>query len=100
MSRPLQQRPVRPRRISAPQEHYMGQLLSLSRAARLVGVARGALQQKIRSGELRSFDGMVSGEDLLRLYPEVELESDVGFERVAKIREDRKSTRLNSSHLG
>jgi CDP-4-dehydro-6-deoxyglucose reductase, E3 len=76
----------------------MGQLLSLSRAARLVGVARGALQQKIRSGELPSFDGMVSGDDLLRIYPEAELESDIGFERVAKIKEEAFGMRLRE-HL-
>jgi len=76
----------------------MGQLLSLSRAARLVGVARGALRQKIRSGELPSFDGMVSGEDLLRLYPEVELETDIGLERIARIREDAFGKRLRE-HL-
>ena len=76
----------------------MGQLLSLSRAARLVGVARGALQQKIRSGELPSFDGMVSGGDLLRIYPALELESDIGFERVAKIKEEAFGMRLRE-HL-
>ena len=76
----------------------MAQLLSLSRAARLVGVARGALQQRIRSGELPSFDGMVSGGDLLRLYPEVELESDIGFERVAKIKEEAYGMRVRE-HL-
>ena len=76
----------------------MRQLLSLSRAARLVGVARGALQQQIRAGELPSFDGMVSTDDLLRLYPEVELESNVGFERVARIREEAFGKRLRQ-HL-
>jgi len=77
----------------------MRQLLSLSRAARLVGVARGALQQKIRSGELASFDGMVSVDDLLRLYPAVELESDIGFERVEKIKEEAFGLRLRERML-
>jgi CDP-4-dehydro-6-deoxyglucose reductase len=77
----------------------MSQLLSLSRAARLVGVARGALQQKIRSGELPSFDGMVSGDDLLRLYPAVELESNAGFERVTRIREEAFGRRLRERML-
>ncbi|MBI3042784.1 MAG: hypothetical protein HYY78_08155 [Betaproteobacteria bacterium] len=44
----------------------MPQLLSLLRAARLVGVSRGALQRKIRNGDLAAFEGMVSAEDLLR----------------------------------
>src|SRR5512135_2988782 len=77
----------------------MRQLLSLSRAARLVGVARAALQQKVQSGELRAFDGMVSGEDLLRLYPAVKLESEVGFERVTKIREEAFGRRVRERML-
>ena len=77
----------------------MQQRLSLSRAARLVGVARGALQQKIQSGELRAFDGMVSGDDLLRLYPAAMLESDAGFERVTKIREEAFGRRVRERML-
>ena len=77
----------------------MRQLLSLSRAARLVGVVRGALQQKIQSGELPSFDGMVSTDDLLRLYPALELESDIGFERVEKIKEEAFGLRLRERLL-
>jgi len=77
----------------------MRQLLSLSRAARLVGVARGALQQKIQSGELRSFDGMLAADDLLRLYPAVELESDIGFERVEIIKEEAFGMRLRERML-
>jgi len=77
----------------------MRQLLSLSRAARLVGAARGALQQKIQSGELPSFDGMVSVEDLMRLYPAAQLESDIGFERVARIAEEAFGKRLRERLL-
>ncbi|MBZ0127065.1 MAG: hypothetical protein K8F32_11905, partial [Rhodocyclaceae bacterium] len=65
----------------------MSQLLTLSRAARLVGASRVALQLKIRSGELPSFDGMVSADDLLRLYPNLKLEEDGGFEQVMQIKE-------------
>lgn len=64
----------------------MSQLLSLSRAARLVGTSRVALQQQIRSGALPSFDGMVAAEDLLRLYPGIRLEEDGGFEQVMQIK--------------
>jgi ferredoxin len=65
----------------------MPRLLTLSRAARLVGTSRVALQLKIRSGELPSFDGMVSADDLLRLYPDMKLEEDGGFEQVMQIKE-------------
>lgn len=65
----------------------MSQMLTLSRAARLVGTSRVALQLKIRSGELPSFDGMISADDLLRLYPDIKLEEDGGFEQVREIKE-------------
>ena len=55
----------------------MPRYLTLSRAARLVGVRRGALQSKIRNGELAAFEGMVSEEDLMRAYPEARLEAFV-----------------------
>jgi hypothetical protein len=56
----------------------MSQLLTLSAAARLIGVRRGALQSKIRSGELATFEGMVSAEDLQRVFPQAKLEDDSG----------------------
>jgi CDP-4-dehydro-6-deoxyglucose reductase len=65
----------------------MLRLLTLSRAARLVGVRRGALQSKIRSGELAAFEGMVSAEDLLRAYPDVRLEDNAALERVEAIKD-------------
>ncbi|MFA5241582.1 MAG: 2Fe-2S iron-sulfur cluster-binding protein [Sulfuricella sp.] len=65
----------------------MVHLLSLSRAARLVGVTRGALQKKIQNGEMPSFDGTVKVEDLLAVYPDAQLENNVEFERVRLIKE-------------
>jgi CDP-4-dehydro-6-deoxyglucose reductase len=43
-------------------------LLTLWRAAQVVGVSRGVLQKKIRDGELESSEGMVSTEELLRVF--------------------------------
>jgi len=65
----------------------MLRLLTLSRAARLVGVRRGALQSKIRSGELPAFEGMVSAEDLLRAYPQARLDDNAGLERFEAIKD-------------
>jgi len=65
----------------------MPRLLTLQRAARLVGVRRGALQSKIRSGELAAFEGMVSVEDLLRAYPQARLEDNAGLERFEAIKD-------------
>lgn len=65
----------------------MGHMLSLVRAARLVGVTRSALQKKIQSGELASFDGMVDSDGLLRCYPDAQLENTAELMRVNEIKE-------------
>lgn len=65
----------------------MANMLSLVRAARLVGVSRSALQKKIQSGELASFDGMVDSDSLLRCYPDAQLENTAEQMRVAQIKE-------------
>ncbi|OHC71106.1 MAG: ferredoxin [Rhodocyclales bacterium GWA2_65_20] len=58
----------------------MPQLMNLSRAARLVGVTRVALQKKIKDGVLPSFEGMVSEADVLQAYPDIRLEDSAVFE--------------------
>lgn len=64
----------------------MPQLLTLSRAARLVGVSRAALQRKIKNNELQTFEGAIKVSDLLRAYPETSLEDDSALERVKQIK--------------
>jgi len=64
----------------------MQQLLSIFRAARLVGVSRGSLQKRIHDGELPTFEGMIKATDLLRLYPDTELGQDTEYERVQHIK--------------
>lgn len=54
--------------------------LSLSRAARLVGVKRGALQKRIRNGDILTFEGEVSLEELLKSYPQAHLENNTMIE--------------------
>ena len=76
----------------------MPQHLTLSRAARLIGVRRGALQGKIRSGELATFEGMVSVSDLQRVYPRASLEDSAGLERMEQIKEAAFARRLRE-HL-
>ncbi|MBL8486629.1 MAG: hypothetical protein JNK22_06055, partial [Rhodocyclaceae bacterium] len=77
----------------------MPQLLTLSRAAHLIGVSRGTLQKRIGAGELPSFDGMVSTEDLLRLYPDLRLEDAGAFEQVASIKEQAFAKRVRQRML-
>jgi CDP-4-dehydro-6-deoxyglucose reductase len=77
----------------------MSRLLTLSRAARLVGVRRGALQSKIRSGELAAFEGRVAVEDLLRAYPQAGLEDNSGLERFEAIKDAAFGRRLRERVL-
>jgi CDP-4-dehydro-6-deoxyglucose reductase len=77
----------------------MPELLSLTRAARLVGVARGALQKRIRNGELQTFEGRVSAAELLRLYPQARLEDDAFLERLNHLREAAYAGRLRERIL-
>jgi CDP-4-dehydro-6-deoxyglucose reductase len=66
----------------------MTQWLTLSRAARLIGVARGELQRQIRDGALPAVDGLVSTEGLLALYPQFSLEDSGAFEKVARVKDE------------
>jgi CDP-4-dehydro-6-deoxyglucose reductase len=77
----------------------MPRLLTLQRAARLVGVRRGALQSKIRSGELAAFEGMVAAEDLLRAYPDARLEDNANLERLEAIKDSAFARRLRERVL-
>ena len=77
----------------------MPQLLSLLRAARLVGVSRGTLQRKIRNGELAAFEGMVAAEDLARAYPDAKLEDNAVLERLEGIKEAAFSRRIRERVL-
>ena len=77
----------------------MAQLLTLWRAAQLVGVSRGVLQRRIRAGELHSNEGLVSSEELLQLYPQTELEDSGAFERVATIKETAFARRVRERTL-
>ena len=64
-----------------------GQLITFSRAARLIGVVRGELQKKVQQGDLHAFDGMVNIDDLLLAYPRAQLDDDVEYRRVSQIKE-------------
>lgn len=77
----------------------MPQLLTLSRAARLVGVTRGALQKKIKAGELATFEGMVAAPDLQRVFPETRLEDHAALERYALIKDTAYARRIRERIL-
>ena len=77
----------------------MPQVLTISRAARLVGVPRGALQKKIKAGELRSFDGLVTTEDLLASYPSIQFKEDLVFEHMMQIKDEAFAKRVRERVL-
>lgn len=74
-------------------------LLTLTRAARLVGVARGVLQKKIKNGELPTFEGMVKPEDLVRVYPDTHLEDNTALERFTRIKDEAFALRVRERVL-
>lgn len=59
----------------------MSRLISLSRAARLVGVKRTTLQKRIRGGELRTFEGQLDLSELLRAYPDTKVDDSAMIEK-------------------
>ena len=77
----------------------MSQWLTLSRAAHLLGISRVALQKRIREGDLTSFDGMVTADDLQRAWPEMDLDESGSFEKTRAIREDAFARRLRERVL-
>ena len=81
------------------QSNNGAQLLSLTRAARLVGVTRGALQKKIKKGELPTFEGMVKPEDLLRVYPDTQLDNSGELERFTYIKDEAFAHRVRERLL-
>lgn len=75
------------------------QLLTLTRAARLVGVSRGALQKKIKNGALPTFEGMVKPEDLLHAYPDTQLEDNAALEHFTHIKDEAFTDRVRERLL-
>jgi CDP-4-dehydro-6-deoxyglucose reductase len=77
----------------------MAQWLTLWRAAQLVGVPRGVLQQRVRADEIALTDGMISSEQLLALYPQAQLVESGLLEHVVHIKEDAFGRRVRERLL-
>ena len=77
----------------------MSQWLTISRAAHLLGISRVALQKRIREGDLPSFDGIVTVDDVQRSWPQLDLEESGSFEKTRAIREDAFARRLRERVL-
>ena len=72
---------------------HMPNKLSLSRAARLAGVSRGELQKRIREEDAETFEGQLTIEILLKLYPHINMDADPVLERVQRIKAAAKPKR-------
>ena len=66
----------------------MDRYLSISRAARLVGVKRGTLQKRIQAGDIVTFEGTLFIDDLLKLYPKTQLVDNTMLERSKAIKDN------------
>ncbi|MDD4944918.1 MAG: hypothetical protein PHQ13_15450, partial [Rhodoferax sp.] len=73
--------------------------VSIWRAAQLLGLSRGILQQQVRDGTLVLEDGWVSTETLQRLYPNAQLEASGMLERVTQIRDEAFGKRVRERLL-
>jgi CDP-4-dehydro-6-deoxyglucose reductase len=82
------------------QENRMPKALSLSRAARLAGVSRGELQERVREMDIPTFEGKIAVEQLLRAYPSIDMDRDPVLERIDLIKaKARPKTRYTDQWL-
>lgn len=65
----------------------MDRLLSLSQAARMVGVPRRLLQQHIQEGLIEAFEGHIRMSELHKAYPDADADRSGMVEKVRRIRE-------------
>ncbi|MDJ0738143.1 MAG: hypothetical protein QNJ91_00380 [Gammaproteobacteria bacterium] len=82
----------------------MDRLLSLSQAARMVGVPRRLLQQHIQEGRIEAFEGHIRVSELRKAYPDADSERSGMVEKVQRIREAalfkaNRDTRPDVDHL-
>lgn len=61
--------------------------LNLATAAKLAGISRRQIQKDIKQGKLDVFEGDVTVDSLLRLYPNTHLANERELERVSRIQQ-------------
>lgn len=65
----------------------MAHLIPISRLARLVGRPRSMLQRMAQQGEMSTFDGQVSLDEVMRLFPDVRFDDESELRRVEEIKD-------------
>jgi len=78
----------------------MSRNLSLSQAARLIGVTRKDIQKKIQENKLIVMEGTVLLEDLKKTYPDAEYEDNSMLEKTQKLMSDAVYKMSQSEHEG
>ncbi len=75
----------------------MDHLLSLSQAARMVGVPRKVLQNHIQMGDLTVFEGSIRQSELLKVFPETNTDRSGMIEKMRRIQEDAINKYMNDT---
>lgn len=78
----------------------MARNLSLSQAARLIGVTRKDIQKKIQQNKLVVMEGTVLLEDLKKAYPDAQYEDNRMLEKTQKLMKDAVYKMAQSEHEG
>jgi CDP-4-dehydro-6-deoxyglucose reductase len=65
----------------------MDPLLSLSQAARMIGVRRRTLQEHIQEGRLTTFEGALRLSELLKMYPDANPEDSGMLDKMRRIQD-------------
>lgn len=78
----------------------MDRHLSLSQAARLIGVKRGDIQKKIQENKLTVMEGTVVLSDLKKAFPEAVYEDNTMLEKVEKLMQNAVSKMAQSEREG
>lgn len=78
----------------------MARHLSLSQAARLIGITRKDIQKKIQDNELRVMEGTVLFDDLRKAYPDAQFEDNTMLEKTQKLMQDAVYKMSKAEHEG
>ncbi len=74
--------------------------LPVAKAAKLLGISRQEVQQKIHDGELQTFEGKVSREHLKEVFPTAShLDDTPVLEKIQFIKDNSYKNRVNEAHI-
>jgi len=76
----------------------MERRLNASKAAKLAGISRRAIQKDIQAGNLDVFEGEVTVKSLMRRYPSMEMHNMKEIKRVARIQQ-RATSKISTDFL-